>query len=173
MTHWHVFRFCEHDCQEGSETECLRKTKAQSLTEGNKPARFNCCRHLDGSTEADETVVNTGTAGRSWGLFVESMILKEDRRDRSMLVQRIPSPKIENRNRNSSERIPRKKTLNLESGSEDKDEAQDESASVPRPDTPPPKTHRQTKLPSPKRKSINDRSSEMPDSSVKDDNRRH
>ena len=46
MTHWHVFRFCEHDCQEGSETECLRKTKAQSLTEGNKPARFNCCRHL-------------------------------------------------------------------------------------------------------------------------------
>ena len=67
---------------------------------------------MDGSTEADET----GTAGQSWGLFVESMILKEDRRDRSMLVQRIPSPKIENMNRNSSERIPRKKTLNLVSG---------------------------------------------------------
>ena len=72
----------------------------------------------------------------------ESMILKEDRRDRSVLFQRIPSPMTENRNRNSSERIPRKKTLNLESGIEDKDEAQDESASVPcRPDTPP-KTHR-------------------------------
>jgi len=37
----------------------------------------------------------------------------------------------ETRNRISSERIPRKKTLNLESSSEDKDEAQDESASVP------------------------------------------
>ena len=98
------------------------------------------------------------------------MILKEDRRDRSMLVQRIPSPKTENRNRYSSKRIPRKKTLNLESGSEDKDDAQVESDSVPcRPDTPPPKTHRQTKSPSPKRKLTNDRSRKMPDSSVKDE----
>ena len=29
---------------------------------------------MDGSTEADETVVNTGTAGQSWGLFVGSMM---------------------------------------------------------------------------------------------------
>ena len=40
---------------------------------------------IDDSTEADETVVNIETAGQSWGLFVESMILKEDRRDRSVL----------------------------------------------------------------------------------------
>ena len=40
-----------------------------------------------------------------------------------------------------------------------------------RPDTPPPKTHRQTKTLSPKRKSNGDRSREMPASSVKDEAR--
>ena len=75
--------------------------------------------------------------------------------------------------RSESQRIPRTKTLNVGSGSEDEDEAQDESASVPcRPDTPPPKTHRQIKTLSPKRKSIDDRSGETRNSSVKDEARR-
>ena len=127
---------------------------------------------MDGSTEADETVANTGTDGRSRGLFGECTTQKEDRRDRSVLVERIPSPKTENTVRNSSKRIPRTKTLSLESGSENEDEAQDESASVPcRPDMPPPKTHRQIKTLSPKRKSNGDRSREMPASSVKDETR--
>ena len=128
---------------------------------------------MDGSAEADETVANTGTAGRSRGLFGECTTPKEDRRDRSVLILRIPSPKTENTDQNSSKRIPRTKTLNLKSGSENEDEAKVESASVPcRPDTPPPKTHRQTKTLSPKRKSIDDRRREMPDSSVKDEARR-
>ena len=118
-----------------------------------------------------ETVAKTPERISSFSLFSEDTPTESRQtKDRIVLVQRTPSSKTENRDQNGSKRIPRTKTLNLESGSEDEDEARDDSASVPcRPDTTPLKTHRQTKMPSPKRKTIDDR---MSDSSVKNEARR-